>query len=89
MLKYYNYPGFAIYYYWFTNNSESSDKMLMREVIDNLFNCETSLNLFFIWANEDWTNNLAFGESKDIDLSNTYDIDSFAQNLDNLKSYLI
>ena len=87
LLKYYNYPGFAIYYYWFTNNSESSDKMLMREVIDNLFNCETSLNLFFIWANEDWTNNLAFGESKDIELSNTYDMDSFAQNLDNLKSY--
>lgn len=87
LIEYYNYPGFAVYYYWFSNNSVSESNMLMREAIDNLFNCESQLNLFFIWANEDWTNNLAFGHSKNIELSNTYNIDSFANNLDNLKSY--
>ena len=87
LVKYYNYSGFATYYYWFTNNSSSSDNMLMREAIDNLFNCETHLNLFFIWANEDWTNNNAFGNSNGIELNNKYDCASFVKNINNLISY--
>ena len=41
--------------------------------------------IFFIWANEDWTNNPAFSTSHLI--TNTYDDKSFSENINNLMRY--
>jgi hypothetical protein len=43
--------------------------------------------MFFIWANEDWTSNPAFGISANYKIINMYDEDSFKQNALNLIPY--
>jgi hypothetical protein len=84
----YNISGFAMYYYWFSKNS-ISDNMLMKPVIDHFFNNTINMNnrkIFFIWANESWTNNEAFGISKH-EILNTYKPDELNKNIDNLITY--
>ena len=86
-----NYPinGFAIYYYWFSLNTVSNNNMIMGKVIDRFF--EPSLDtkgrkVFFIWANEDWTKNVAFGVVSD-KIENHYTLDNINKNADNLMKY--
>jgi hypothetical protein len=86
-----NYPinGFAIYYYWFSLNTISNQNMIMGKVIDRFF--ENGLDtkgkkVFFIWANEDWTKNVAFGDIADR-IENHYTIDNINKNADNLMKY--
>jgi hypothetical protein len=85
------YPinGFAIYYYWFSLNTITNQNMIMDKVIDKFF--ESGLDtkgkkVFFIWANEDWTKNVAFGDICDR-IENHYTIDSINKNADNLMKY--
>jgi hypothetical protein len=86
-----NYPinGFAIYYYWFSLNTISNQNMIMGKVIDRFFepNLDTKgKKVFFIWANEDWTKNVAFGSIEDR-IENHYNIDNINKNADNLMKY--
>jgi hypothetical protein len=83
--------GFAMYYYWFSENSITDNNMLMRPVIDNFFDNTIKMNnrkIFFIWANESWSNNSAFGDTGHI-IVNTYNIDDFNKNIDNIIPYFI
>jgi hypothetical protein len=88
LLKYYNIPGFACYYYWFSTNNVTSPGMLMKSCIDLLFEeaNKTDRNIFFIWANESWSNNSAFGNSNS-KISNEYDNYNLKQNAINLINY--
>ena len=89
----YGFNGFAIYYYWFTKNSITNKNELMEEVIDNFFKDSVNLydkKVFFIWANEDWTNNAAFGNGKsNINIINEYNSNSFIKNINYLMKYFL
>ena len=85
----YNIPGFAIYYYWFTINTITNKNMIMDDVINIFFDINIDMknkNVFFIWANEDWSNNPAFGSSNE-KIENIYNYDSIKKNVDNLMKY--
>jgi hypothetical protein len=85
----YNIAGFAIYYYWFSSNTITNKNTIMSNVIDQFFTNNINIKnkkIFFIWANENWTKNAAFGE--DIcDISNKYDIENIHKNVNNLINY--
>ena len=60
----YNISGFAIYYYWFSLNTITNKNIIMENVIDQFFNNSFDMKnrkVFFMWANESWTSNPAFG----------------------------
>ena len=64
--------------------------MVMSKVVDLFFSSEINnknRKMFFIWANEDWTSNPAFGISDKHKIINIYDEDSFKQNALNLIPY--
>lgn len=84
LAKKYNFKGFGCYYYWFSNSGHK-DNMIMRKVIDKLFEVEDDeFKLFFIWANEDWTNE-SYGRCKNI--INYYDNNFLNNNVKNLIPY--
>ena len=90
LIEYYGFEGIAIYYYWFSRNNISKNKMVMSKVVDLFFSSEINnknRKMFFIWANEDWTSNPAFGISDKHKIINIYDEDSFKQNALNLIPY--
>ena len=90
LIEYYGFEGIAMYYYWFSKNNISQNKMVMSKVVDLFFSTDINnknRNIFFIWANEDWTNNPAFGISDKHKIINIYDEDSFKQNALNLMTY--
>lgn len=84
LLENYNIDGFAIYYYWFSNNTVSNNKMLMKEAIDNFFDESVYMydrKVYFIWANENWHG------TKSIKIENKYDDVAFSENITNLMNY--
>ena len=88
----YNFAGLAMYYYWFSINTYTNNHMIMDAVIDKFFNKSVNMynkKIFFIWANEDWTNNIALapGKNKKYKIVNTYDNKSFIENSENLIKY--
>ena len=88
----YKLNGIACYYYWFSENTISNDQMLMRNAVDILFENAKKHNksIFFIWANENWTNNSAMGNSgvcKTHKILNTYTVDEFTLNFNNMLVY--
>ena len=86
LLHSYNFPGFAMYYYWFSSNNISNNNMLMIDVIDSFFNSSIDLKekqIFFIWANEDWHKNPAFGNTNLI-IKNEYNETNIIKNVNNL-----
>jgi hypothetical protein len=89
LINYYGFSGIAIYYYWFTTNNITNNNMIMNKVIDIFFNNINMGNtkVFFIWANENWTNNKAFGINSQYIIENTYDNDSFLKNSETLIQY--
>ena len=90
LIEYYGFEGIAMYYYWFSRNNISTNKMVMSKVVDLFFSSEINnknRNIFFIWANENWTGNPAFGISAKYKIKNVYDEDSFKQNAMNLIQY--
>jgi len=84
--KKYDIYGFAIYYYWFSNNTITHKHTIMENCYDLFFKKTLDFKVFFIWANEDWSNNAAFNTNKHI-ITNVYDIDNFHKNIDNLMKY--
>jgi hypothetical protein len=75
--------GFAIYYYWFSINDITYKHTIMEKCYDLLF--QQSFPLFFIWANEDWTNNPSFNTTHKI--INKYDTESVQKNSNHLMRY--
>ena len=89
LLDFYNFEGFAVYYYWFSKNSITNQNMIMEKVINKFFNDSVDLKnkkVFFIWANEDWSNNAAFGVNTS-QIYNVYDETNFYKNSKNLLQY--
>jgi hypothetical protein len=90
LINYYGYSGFALYYYWFSINTVTKKHMIMQKVINNFFNPNINMNnrkIFFIWANENWTDNAAFGISQNNQIMNEYNETNFRQNSKNLIKY--
>ena len=73
ILNNYGMNGLAMYYYWFSINTISNKKLIMFDVIETFLN--KNINTFFIWANENWSDNPAFGESNHIIKNDYNDID--------------
>jgi len=87
LAKEYNIAGFAMYYYWFSINTITNSNMIMKNVIDKFFEKEyNNFKIFFVWANENWTDNPAFGNSNH-QIKNIYDTNSFINNIKNLMIY--
>ena len=89
LLNKYNINGFAIYYYWFSINNITNKRMIMENMINKFFDDKLKTNnkkVFFIWANENWTNNSHFGE-KNNKIENIYDSTNFIKNINNLITY--
>jgi len=85
--KKYGICGFAMYYYWFSKNTitnkhtimESCWNMFFEEKIDNF-------KIYFVWANEDWTNNPAFNATNYC-IINEYTLENFYKNIKYLIPY--
>jgi hypothetical protein len=78
----YHLSGFAIYYYWFSTNTITNKNKIMNKVIDHFFCNELNMRnkkVFFIWANENWTNNLAFGTTHE-KIENYYTLENIEKN---------
>jgi hypothetical protein len=60
ILQKYDLRGFAVYHYWFDKNLISDNNNIMKHVEKKFLNIENnnSFNYFFIWANENWNENL-------------------------------
>jgi hypothetical protein len=89
LLEQYKMSGFAMYYYWFSTNTITKKNMIMEKVIDRFFSNDIDMKgrkVFFIWANEDWTKNPAFGKTNDR-VENYYDLYNVNKNADNLMKY--
>jgi hypothetical protein len=89
ILEEYNLAGFAMYYYWFSKNTITNQHMILKDPINIFFSddiyCKNS-HIFFIWANENWSNNPAFGKSTH-KIENTYEILDIRNNINNLILY--
>ena len=88
LLMDYNLDGFACYYYWFSKNIINNDNMIMRESVNKLFEIGKKYDkkIFFIWANENWTNNAAMGKSNK-SIINIYSLNDFILNFNNMLEY--
>lgn len=72
LLDTYNIDGFAVYYYWFNINTITDNKKIMYDAIHKLLNsCKHGKKIFYIWANESWSDNDAFGLCNEF-IQNTY-----------------
>lgn len=84
--KKYGLNGFAIYYYWFSKNTITNKNTIMENGYNYFFEKkEENFKYYFIWANEDWSNNPAFNTNNLI--LNIYDIENYEKNLNNLINY--
>ena len=81
--------GFAVYYYWFSINSITNRHLIMENCFNQFFNGSVKLGnnfkTYFIWANEDWSNNAAFNTQEKI--YNIYDVENFKSNIKTLINY--
>ena len=91
ILNDYNYSGFAMYYFWFSKNTITKDhQMLMTDVIDSFFNDAIQMKgkkIYFLWCNESWSNNDAFGNTSGFKIENYYTETDINLNIDNLMKY--
>lgn len=81
--------GFAVYYYWFSVNSITNKNLIMDNCFNRFFNGSVKLGdnfkVYFIWANEDWSNNPAFNTQDKI--YNIYNVENFKANTRTLIKY--
>jgi hypothetical protein len=85
----YNISGLAIYYYWFSINTITNQNLIMENVIQQFFNNSIDMKnkkCFFIWANESWSSNPAFGNGNET-IKTEYTKKNFKKLSDNLLSY--
>ena len=89
LLTDYNLSGFAMYYYWFSTNTITNNNMVMEKVVNIFFTDDVDLGnkkIFFIWANESWSGNPAFGNGTH-KIENDYGITNINKNVNNLMKY--
>lgn len=75
----YNIDGFAMYYYWFSKNTITNKNTIMYNIHEKFLFHYKNLNgkkIFYIWANENWSDNPAFGDSGHI-IKNEYTEENF------------
>lgn len=85
----YGLPGFAIYFYWFSLNTITNENMIMETIINTFFDNNIEMKdkkIFFIWANEDWSKNVAFGNNS-AKIENEYTPDNIQKITDVLFYY--
>jgi hypothetical protein len=85
LAKSYGIYGFSMYYYWFSLNDITQKHTVMEKCHDLFFQNSVDYNIFFIWANEDWTSNPAFNTTHKI--VNKYCTKSFNENSNHLIKY--
>jgi hypothetical protein len=84
----YGLKGFAIYYYWFSKNTITNSNTIMENGYKGFFdNSYDSFKVFFIWANENWSDNVAFNVDNKNKIINEYNKPEFEKNSENLISY--
>ena len=77
LLEKYNIDGFGMYYYWFSINTITNNNTIMYNIHEKFLNAELKgKKIFFIWANENWSDNPAFGSSNNI-VKNIYNKKNF------------
>lgn len=74
--KAYGIKGFAMYYYWFSDNTVTNEQHIMKDVIDKFFEKSLDFEIFFIFANEGWSNNPAFSTTNLHTIKNDYSIEN-------------
>jgi hypothetical protein len=71
LAKQHGIRGFAIYYYWFSDNTITNKHTIMESCHDNFFKTPyEDFKVYFTWANENWCSNIAFNNPGTI--LNTY-----------------
>ena len=79
--------GFACYYYWFSENSITNKNTIFEKCYDLFFQEEIpDFKIYFIWANENWSNNISFNDTKE-KIMNVYTFDNYMKNIKNLIQY--
>ena len=84
LLQKYNLDGFSVYYYWFSKNSITNQNKIMYSVIKKLLNNNYNTKIFYIWANQDWSNEKSLSHKK-CNIENDY----YIENLDKIIQELI
>lgn len=89
--KKYGLNGFAIYWYWFGINNITNKNKIMDSVIDRFFKEQLDdFQIFFLWANEDWSNNPAFNSGvggHKFEIRNTLSNDEITMHCNELVKY--
>lgn len=86
LIQNYNIDGFAMYYYWFSKNTVTNKNTIMYDIHEKFLSKDLKQKkIFYIWANENWSDNAAFGNSGHI-IKNDYTEDNFNKNTDLLLS---
>lgn len=89
LAKSYGFKGFGIYYYWFSKNTITNKNKIFNDVIDKFFKTNIiGFDVFFIYANESWSNNPAFGNTNNI-IINEYTNDNLNKFANDLSPYFI
>ena len=73
LLNDYKLDGFATYYYHFSKNSITNENKIMNVVINKLLNNKYNTKIFYIWANEDWSNEASLSH-KTCNIENDYSL---------------
>ena len=92
LLVEYNLSGFAVYYYWFSKNTITNKNMIMDDVINIFFHDDINLKdkkVFFIWANENWSDNVNFCNKNKHIIENIYETKYIRKNINNLMKYFL
>lgn len=90
IMEEYNISGIAMYYYWFETNTITGNNEIMEKVVNSFFDYSINLKnkkIFFIWANESWTDNPAFGTNDDKIETNYSDPEIINKFADKMMSY--
>ena len=84
LLEKYDIDGFAMYYYWFSENTITNKNKIMYNIHKKMLSSNLKgKKIFFVWANENWSDNPAFGSSNNI-IKNSYDKESFIKHANDL-----
>jgi hypothetical protein len=78
--------GFACYYYWFSENTITNKHTIFEQCYNLFFDEVNNFKIYFLWANENWTNNPAFNVKTE-KITNTYNFSNFMTNINNLITY--
>ena len=82
----FSFYGFACYYYWFSDNSITNQHTIFENCYNLFFEEPIDFKIYFIWANENWSNNPSFNVTTE-KIINIYTFDNCMKNITNLITY--